>query len=194
MERGKIILTSRGLTTSVGYRLISKELKKDNKLSEKTIYLFHEPHFSIGPMLIETCLKIGFQKENIYLAGPDISAGVIEKSDYLYTTEGNTFEVLDCMQNSNVIEPMREAFRRGASYIGASAGAMIAGKDISFAYEFDRNFVGLIDVEGLQLFDGTVIPHYAPKHLKRFLENEEPEMIARYPNIYSVDEDEILVL
>lgn len=98
------------------------------------------------------------------------------------------------LEESNVLEPIRKAVMRGGTYIGASAGAMISGQDIVLAAEFDRNFPRLMNLEGLKLFDGTVIPHYSPEHLKTFMKNEDPAITNNYKKIYSVDEDEILVL
>lgn len=42
----KLILTSYGLITGIGRKLIGKELKEYN-LEDKKIFLFHEPHYSI---------------------------------------------------------------------------------------------------------------------------------------------------
>ena len=64
----KLILTSYGLTTGIGRKLIGKELR-DCDLAEKRIFLFHEPYFSIEAMLVGACLKLGFKKENIILSG-----------------------------------------------------------------------------------------------------------------------------
>lgn len=58
--------------------------------------------------------------------------------------------------------------RTDCTYIGSSAGAMIAGTDIYLAEDFDENIVGLTDLKALGLFDGSVIPHYSRRDLKRY--------------------------
>ena len=63
-KKKKIILTSYGLTTTVGRTLIEKELAKDGDLSDKRIFLFQEPYYSFESMMVEACLKIKFKKEN----------------------------------------------------------------------------------------------------------------------------------
>lgn len=193
--RGKLILTSQGLTTSIGRELIGEELE-DEKLRDKKIYLFYEPYYSIADMLIKVCMEFGFAKDNIYLSDSGVSTEEIERMDYLYVTEGNTFEILELMQKRNVMEAMRKAVLNGATYIGASAGAMLAGQDTALAADFDKkpDFVNLKNLKGLTLFDGTIIAHYTAEELERYKANSEPSVIAGYKNIYSVANGEKLIL
>lgn len=185
MSRGKLILTSQGLTTVIGRQLIAEELK-GIELTDKKIFLFHEPHFSIERILREVCVWMGFQAQNIFFAGDKISDEKLANMDYIYVTEGNTFEVLELMQMRGVMDPIKTAVMNGATYIGASAGAVIAGTDIAPAADFDRNFVRLQNLEGLKLFDGTIIPHYTKEELERYIKNSDDEVISRYHVIYSV--------
>lgn len=50
--RNKLILTSYGLTTTIGKRRIGKALAGE-ALKDKRIFLFHEPHYFIEDMLVE---------------------------------------------------------------------------------------------------------------------------------------------
>lgn len=61
----KLIFTSYGLTTKVGKKLIAKELSTFD-LSDKKIFLFHEPHDHIETILIEACEELGFKKRKYY--------------------------------------------------------------------------------------------------------------------------------
>ena len=72
--------------------------------------------------------------------------------------------------------------RTDCTYIGSSAGAMIAGTDIYLAEDFDENIVGLTDLKALGLFD-----------LKRYIKNSNQKDIGRYSELYSVDDNEALV-
>lgn len=194
MERQKkLIFTSYGLTSSVGRKLIGRELAKDGDLSEKRIFLFHEPHYSIEPILINACLQMGFQRKNIILSGQQKTNAELLEMDYIYVTEGNTFEVLSLLRERGLTDVFREAFSNGATYIGASAGAMIAGTDVEEALSFDRNFMRMDDFTGLGLFDGIIIPHYTKAELKRYIKNS-PGIKDRYGNILSVANSRMVVI
>lgn len=188
----RIICTSYGLTTSVGRRLIGNELKKDD-LTDKRIFLFHEPHYSIVDMLVRACVDMGFKGKNIVLSGQQKSNTDIEGFDYLYVTEGNTFEVLSLLRERDLDSVFVNAFQNGATYIGASAGALIGGVSIEAAEDFDKNFVRMSNYKGLGLYDGIVISHYTKSELKRYIKNS-PGIEDKYNNIYSVSNEGIFVL
>lgn len=189
----KLILTSYGLTSKVGRELISKELKKDKNLANKKIFLFHEPYFSIADILLDVCENIGFKRENIHFVGENDSVSFAKMADYIYITEGNTFEILDLLRKYGLEEPIKEAVAAGATYIGASAGAMLAGEDIEEASYMDRNFTGLKDFKSFGFFDGIILPHYEPEEKERYIANS-PGITEKYKVIYSVSNDGILVL
>ena len=81
-----------------------------------------------------------------------------------------------------------------ADYIGSSAGAMIAGKDIYFGLDFDKNNVGMTDFKALNLFNGTIIPHYEEENLEMYKSNTEEEILNSYENIYCVGNEAVFVL
>lgn len=189
----KLILTSYGLTTVIGRKLIGKELKGCD-LSNRKIFLFHEPHYSIESMLVESCLKLGFKQDNIILSGQQASNQEVLECDFYYCTEGNTFEVLSLLRERELDSVIREGFKQGNKiYIGCSAGAAIAGVSIEEIKEFDRNFVGMVDFKGLGLFDGIIIPHYTKSELKRYISNS-PGIEEKYNMILSVSNEKSLVL
>lgn len=89
---------------------------------------------------------------------------------------------------------IKEGFKKGNKiYIGCSAGAAIAGVSIEEIKDFDRNFVGMLDFEGLNLFDGIIIPHYTMSELKRYISNS-PGIEEKYNQILSVSNEKSLVL
>ena len=188
----RIILTSYGLTSSVGRKLIFKALRDDD-LSDKKIFLFHEPHYSIEEILRNVCVSMGFKLENIILSGEQSSNTCIPDMDYLYCTEGNTYEIMSLLRERGLDKVFVEAFRNGATYIGASAGAMIAGDSIEEASYCDKNFVGMTDFRGLSLFEGIVLPHYTKTEAKRYIKNS-PGIEKKYKQILSVANDKMLIL
>lgn len=189
----KLIFTSYGLTTEIGRKLIGKELKSCD-LVDKKIFLFYEPHYIIESMLLETCLKLGFQKDNIILSGRQTSNQEVLECDFYYCDEGNTFAMLSLLRESGLDSVIREGFKKGdKTYIGCSAGAAIAGVSIEEVKNFDRNTVGMVDFEGLALFDGIIIPHYTKSELKRYISNS-PGIEAKYNIILSVSNKKSVVL
>lgn len=192
-KNNKLILTSYGLTTKIGRKLIGKELEHYD-LAEKKIFLFHEPHYSIETMLVEACLRLGFQKKNIILSGQQKNNEEVLECDFYYCTEGNTFEVLALMRERGLDLVIKDGFADGNKiYIGCSAGAAIAGVSIEEVKGFDRNFIGMTDFSGLGLFDGIIIPHYTATELKCYI-NSRPGIKEKYKHIYFVENEKSLVL
>lgn len=192
--KNKLILTSYGLTNPVIRKLIRKELAKDD-LQDKKIFLFHEPHYHIESMLMEACISLGFQKDNIILSGSQKDNNEVLNCDYFYVEAGNTFEVLSLLRERGMDKIIKDAFKNGSNkvYIGASAGAMIAGRSIEAASSFDRNFVNMSDYKGLCLYDGVIIPHYTKAELKQYIKNS-PGIEKKYKKIISVANEKSVVL
>lgn len=189
----KLILTSWGLNVNVGKRLIGKALRGTD-LKDKKIFLFYEPYYSVEAILIRACLDMGFQKENIILSSQLRSVRDVRECDVFYVTEGNVFEVTAILRERGLDKEIQEAFRVGNKiYIGASAGAMIAGVSIEEGEYFDENKKRMRDYEGLGLFNGVIIPHYTKEELKRYIRNS-PGIEAKYPQILSVSNQRRLVL
>ena len=159
--KGKVILTSFGLTTRVGCELLGTELKKDGDFSDKVIYLFYEPYNLLDEMFMRSCQKIGFQNKNILVSHKD-AWPEDRKIDYVFVGEGNTFESMRLLRDKGLFDSIRKAcLEGGATYLGASAGAIIAGKNISCARLFDKEEVRLEEweKEGLGLVEGIIFPH-----------------------------------
>lgn len=193
IKKKRLLLTSFGLTSKLGRKLIEEELKKDGDLSDKRIFLFHEPYYSIEPMLINSLLNCGFIRENIIFSGEQKSNQDILGVDYIYITEGNTFDILALIRERRLDVLIKVAVENGATYIGASAGSVIAGDTIEEAYLFDRNQAGVMDFSGLGLLKGIVIPHFTKEQLEQYLSNNA-ETMEKYGIVYAVADDEILVI
>ena len=141
------------------------------------------------------CLKLGFEEENIFVYTANTDMKFKFDFDYIYVSKGNTFELLDFMKVNGLISLIQQNFKRGeCTYIGSSAGAAIAGKDIKLISEFDKNTVGIKDLEALNLFKGTIIPHFTKLQLKRFIALTDEIDLKEYDVIYSVANSRVLVL
>lgn len=194
----RILLNSKGLNTKTGCKQIKEKLQELDglDLSSKTIYVVSFPAYEVDEIILENCiLEMGFKRENIRFSEwkmPDYSFA----PDFVYVTEGNTFEILDYMRKLGICEYIKHlvAKEHASVYIGSSAGAAIAGSDILLARDFDSNFVGMIDYTALGLFDGAIIPHYTKESLRQYLCCAEKHILERYPIIHSVSNEEVLVL
>lgn len=190
---GRLVLNSRGLNTKIGCRQICERIS-DDEIYKKSMFIVSYTPYGVDDIIINNAVEImGFQKENLYLSVNGVPKGIIP--DYVYVTEGNTFEVLQYMRDNLLIDYIKVLMKNERStYIGSSAGAIIAGTDIMFASDFDSNFVGMIDFTALGLFDGTIIPHYEPENLQMYIQNTEKHILNRYSKILSVSNDEVIVL
>lgn len=190
---GKLILTARGLNSETGQKIIRKCLTEEEEREKKTILLISIQEYRIDEILKQASMELGFLEEHIFLASGQIDLKKIQP-DYIYVTEGNVYQVLDYMRKNGLLKFIQQQMKRtNCTYIGSSAGAMIAGTDIYLAEDFDENIVGLTDLKALGLFDGSVIPHYSGQNLKCYIKNSNQEDIRRYSELYSVDDNEALV-
>lgn len=183
---------SDGLTTKTAQQIITRLIDFEANV-DKTILLIALDKYRLSEHLKRACLSLGFHEKNIYIYS--IGEKYEFDFDYIYCSEGNTFELLSFIKENGLLGLIQENFKKGnCVYIGASAGAMIAGKDVCFALEFDKNTVGLEDFKALELFDGTIIPHFTKAQLKRFLELTDETEKQKYDVIYSVANGRALVL
>ena len=190
---GKLILNSKGLNTKIGCKQILENID-DKDISNSSMFIISYPPYGVDDIIMNNAVEImGFQRENLYLSANGVPKGIIP--DYVYVTEGNTFEVLKYMRDNlfmDYIENLVQSENR--TYIGSSAGAIIAGTDIMLARDFDSNFVRMIDFTALGLFDGTIIPHYEPENLELYIQNTEKHILNRYLRILSVSNHDVVVI
>ena len=52
----------------------------------------------------------------------------------------------------------------------------------------------MTDFKALNLFDGTIIPHYEEENLEMYKSNTEEEILNSYENIHCVSNENVLVL
>jgi dipeptidase E len=150
--------------------------------------------YGINEILRNACAEMGFQKSNIFIYDGESKVDTDITFQYVYVSEGNTFELLDMIKRQGVMEIIKQNFLQGACYIGSSAGAMIAGSDIRLALDFDRNFVRMEDFTSLGLFDGTVIPHYTKAQFRTYYDQLSQDLIAGYHTIYSISNEGAVII
>ena len=191
---GKIILTSQGLCTQMGDRLIHRVISDMGDRENKKILLVDIKKYRVTEKLKEACISMGFEKSNIFATSEAEAGGFPDSFEYYYVTAGNTFEILKEIRIKKLAGLIkRSMLENNATYIGSSAGAMIAGIDVRLALDFDRDMENLDDYRALSLFNGTVIPHYSKADLRRYIKNTDSDVLAGYDKIYSVNDNEALI-
>ncbi|MDO8553712.1 MAG: Type 1 glutamine amidotransferase-like domain-containing protein, partial [Candidatus Micrarchaeota archaeon] len=86
----------------------------------------------------------------------------LKDSDILFFSGGNTFYLLEKIQQAKCAKVMVDFIGKGKIYIGSSAGSIIAGPDISPIYAIDRieNAPNLKGFEGFGLVNFVTFPHW----------------------------------
>lgn len=186
-----IILTAAGVNTDRGKQLFSKELSKIN-LTERKLLIVTLSKYGISDLLKGVFTEYGYKAENITIVDSDNDR--VAKNIYdIYVSEGNVFSILSVIKKTSIENIIKESYNKGSIYMGSSAGAMIAGKDIICGKDFDKNDCGIADLSALNIIpECTVIPHYTKKELARYIHNS-PEIKGHYRKIYNISNDGILI-
>lgn len=189
----KIILTSWGLQTPMGYSLIREHLSKEDCIDKSIllITLFSEME---NEKLMKACEDLGFSRENIVLYKDGVHGQKARFYDAIYVGEGNTFELLHFIRKNDLEQNIFDWMAEGARYIGIGAGAHIAGVDIEAACSFDENNVKLEDFKGLYLDNGVVIPHADMEPIRNFEVYQKAVDSGKYAYIVSLSVKDIVVL
>ena len=76
--------------------------------------------------------KMGFVFTELDIAGKDLQQlnGILDDVDLVYIAGGYTYYLLEQIRKSGFDEILHAFVERGGMYVGASAGALIAGPDI----------------------------------------------------------------
>ena len=85
----------------------------------------------------------------------------LDQFDAVYIGGGNTYALLAELRKSGFEHYLKENVRRGKPIYGGSAGAAVLGRDIRTVNYLDRNEVGLLETNSLDLAEGHAIwVHY----------------------------------
>ena len=193
---GKLLLNSKGFNTAAGSVIIRSAIC-DNDLKDpcgSSIVVVSYPDYGLDDKILHNLTEIlGFKAENVMFSHKGIPGSLIP--DYIYVTEGNTFEILWYMQHEDLISYIKEMMNKQEDlvYIGSSAGAIIAGTDILVAKDFENNPVGRMDFSSLGLFDGAIIPHCGKDEFEIYKSNNA-YILDLYGNVLRVGNEDVLVI
>jgi peptidase E len=113
--------------------------------------------------------EFGFRRENTHVFdyfSPDEYGSL--KIDAIFISGGNTFQTLDRLRKCGFDKAIIKYVKSGATYIGGSAGAHIATKNIEHVMQYDNNSTDMTNFDGLGLFDGILICHYTDERKAHF--------------------------
>lgn len=114
--------------------------------------------------------------------------------DLIYIAGGYTYYLLEQIRNTGFDTVLAKFMERGGLYVGASAGALIAGPDIEPCSSLDDPKYGpsLTSTKGLGLIDIVPMPHYDMSERNSVIDT----IIAQYKDAYTIvpiTDDEAIV-
>ncbi len=94
----------------------------------------------------------------------------LKSFDIIFVSGGNTFYLLEKVRESGFDKIIGNLLDSGVIYVGASAGATLAGPDIAPVNDLDDpSKAKLENTKGLGLVDFVILPHYGKeKYLSRY--------------------------
>lgn len=92
----------------------------------------------------------------------------LDAIDVLYISGGNQFYLLKKIQETGCAQGIRDFVSSGKSYIGCSAGSIVAGPDIRITKRIDEAVFAqnLTSFDGLSLVDFIIFPHWGSDYFK----------------------------
>lgn len=87
---------------------------------------------------------------------------VLENSDIIYFTGGNSFFLIDQLRKTGTDKLLKQELAKGKLMIGESAGAIVCAPTITYIEQMDKKPKNYSqeDDAGLNLIDFYVLPHY----------------------------------
>ena len=129
----------------------------------------------------------------------------IEQTDAIFIGGGNTFRLLKALQDLDLLDSIRQRVKRGAPYIGSSAGSNVAGPTIKTTK--DMPIVQPRSFDSLGLVPFQISPHFQDpdpnsKHMGetqeerilQFLEENETPVVGIREGAWLVCEDGAVTL
>lgn len=119
----------------------------------------------------------------------------LETADIIYVAGGNTFYLLQQLQDSGFGELLKEYIAQGGLYAGASAGAIVAGPDIQPISSIDEpeKVEGLTSTQGLGLVSFVPIPHYDMTSRSKAIDEIKAKYQDAFEIVLMIDDEAIVV-
>ena len=98
----------------------------------------------------------------------------LKNTDIICMEGGNSFYLLEKIQQTGCKEMIKDFVEKGKIYIGSSAGSVVAGPDIypTFIVDSVKKAPNLKDFKGLNLVNFVTLPHWGSEFLKELYLNK----------------------
>jgi dipeptidase E len=141
----------------------------------------------------DSLVKVGFEVRRYTLTDQshDQVATALDWADIIYMSGGNTFYLLQELQRTQALELIRDrVLQQGKTYLGSSAGSIVAGPDTYPALRLDKLEAApnLGGYQGLGLVNFVVLPHWGSRHFKDLYLN------FRLEHAYQPEQSPLLLL
>ncbi len=141
--------------------------------------------------------KMGFQiiDTDIETASKKDLIENLERADIVYVAGGNTFHLLKIIRETGFDELLTEFVDSLGLYAGASAGALVAGVDISPIASIDEpeKVQGLESTKGLGFVDIVPVPHYNMADRSEAIDDIQRKYRNDYEIVLITDDQAIVV-
>jgi dipeptidase E len=154
-----LLLASSSRTHGTGYLdHCADELKDLLGQAERVLFVPHALHDrdAYAALARERFESLGFALDSLHDAADPGKA--VAEAQAFFVGGGNTFRLLTCLYEMNVIEAIRQRVEAGAPYSGASAGSNVAC--VSIKTTNDMPIVLPPSFEALGLVPFNINPHY----------------------------------
>jgi dipeptidase E len=134
----------------------------------------------------QALLDIGYQITNYTISDKSSEQLMsdLKKFDAIYMCGGNSLYLLQQSQLSGFIEIIRElVLKQGKTYIGTSAGSVVAGPDMYPVYRLEKAVMApkLKGYKSYSLVNFCILPHWGSDHFRELYLNRRLEH-AYLPN------------
>lgn len=141
--------------------------------------------------------KMGFQMTELDIekaTGEEMNQS-LAAADIVYIAGGNTFHLLKVLRDSGFDDLLTAYVNGGGLYAGASAGALVAGVDISPVSSIDEpeKVEGLKSTKGLNFIDIVPIPHYDMQSRTNSIDKIKQKYNDEYELVILTDDQAIMV-
>jgi len=164
----KILLTSSGLSNekikNCFIALIGKPIEDIVILFVPTASRSKDEVFYVEKTR-QQFLKFGILEKNIINFVADNPIYIQQIFDSIVVCGGNSFYLLSKLKETKYFDFFNQKVDEGTTYVGISAGSVIATKNISYINELDINDCGLKNFNSFGWLDGMLIPHYSDDDL-----------------------------
>lgn len=178
----KLLLTSDGLTSTnirnKFFELIDKKAS-DIKLlfiptaAKETEYIEYSK---------QQIISAGIDENNLYEYNLDYDIKVSDLLTYdvIWVNGGNTFYLLQKINESGFKDKVKHVIENGVLYVGVSAGSIVASPNIESAGIQDPNEISMTDFTGMNFTDKVVVPHIdeeMSKKVQAYKQNSSDKII-----------------